>query len=86
MGLAMKLGQFIEAHGWSIQQLADRIGVTHEAARKYIREERIPRRKVMGKISEVTSGQVQPNDFFSAEGFDPDPEPATKASTAEAGE
>jgi hypothetical protein len=40
----------------------------------------------MGKISEVTSGQVQPNDFFSADGPAADTGPPTQASTAEVGE
>ena len=46
--------------------LAERIGVTREALRKYEAGERIPRPAIAAKIKLATGGAVTPDDLFAS--------------------
>lgn len=48
----------------SVGDMADKIGVTPSAVYLWINGSRVPDRKYMAKIFDLTDGQVQPNDFY----------------------
>jgi transcriptional regulator with XRE-family HTH domain len=45
-------------------QFADRISVSAETVRRYLNGDRIPDKKIMGRIALTTGGKVTANDFF----------------------
>ena len=55
----------MEANGYTDTKFADQIGVSRVAVTLYRNGQRIPRPAVMERIVDVTSGQVNPNDFYS---------------------
>lgn len=61
----MTLGHYLQHHGLTAAEFADRIGVSPEATRRYAAGARIPHQAVMVRIFEVTGGVVTPNDFYS---------------------
>ena len=62
----MKLRDYMQERGWKDADLAQRIGVSVQAANRYRRGMRIPERDVMRRIVEVTGGAVTPADFYDA--------------------
>ena len=62
----MKLREYMQERGWKDADLAQRIGVSVQAANRYRRGLRIPSGKVMRRIAEVTGGAVTANDFYDA--------------------
>lgn len=60
----MTLREYLDQTQIDHRQFAKRIGVTAEAARRYVNGERIPDKKRMAKIALATGGQVTANDFF----------------------
>ena len=66
--ISMLLSTYLERKKISPGDFAQRVGVSAEAVRLYLNGKRIPRTRTMEKISEVTDGKVQPNDFFSVRG------------------
>ncbi len=61
----MKLAEHLKEQGISTDAFARTIGVSGEAARRYLKGERIPEPKVMVKIVLASGGEVQPNDFYA---------------------
>lgn len=62
----MKLQTYLENHKLSHADFAALLGVSEFGVRKWAREERMPRRKALRRIQEVTGGQVTPADFVGA--------------------
>jgi transcriptional regulator with XRE-family HTH domain len=60
----MTLKKYMEANGYTDTKFADQIGVSRVAVTLYRNGQRIPRPAVMERIVDVTSGQVNPNDFY----------------------
>ena len=65
-GPLMKLSKFLETNGSSVEEFADKIGVTRQAVHLYMTGQRIPRKSVMVKIAKATKDQVMANDFMGA--------------------
>lgn len=49
----------------TIEQFAERIGVSRSQAHRYLNEGAVPRPKIMLKIFDLTNGDVTPNDFHN---------------------
>lgn len=63
---AMKLADFLKWRDISPEAFALLMGgVSASGVRKWITEERIPRRDQIERIAAITEGLVMPNDFFS---------------------
>lgn len=62
----MRLKTYLTEKKIAIPDFAEKIGVTVQAAHRYARGERIPRREVMDQIAKFTGGKVQPNDLVDA--------------------
>lgn len=62
----MTLDEFRRAHGWSVSELAKKLGL-HDArsAQRYLSGARMPRPDVMRRIIDVTEGKVGPADFYA---------------------
>jgi len=60
----MILEAWMRAERLTDAAMAERVGVTPFAVRKYRRRERIPLPRIMAKIVEATDGQVTANDFY----------------------
>lgn len=60
----MKLKQFLKTNNISAANFSNKIGVPPATLRKWVQGERIPRKKEMLKLMQLTNGEVQPNDFF----------------------
>jgi hypothetical protein len=64
----MKLAAYMADNGIPARQMADLIGeVSESGVRKWMYGERVPRLEQMRRITEVTDGAVQPNDFILSE-------------------
>lgn len=63
----MQLADYFDKTGVKPSEFADRIGVTSEAIRLYLRGARTPRPATMQAIHRATGGLVTANDFFRAE-------------------
>lgn len=61
----MQLRQYRLAKGLTLAALAQKVGVTDVSLSRY-ENGRMPRRAIVRKISEVTGGAVQANDFMLA--------------------
>ncbi len=65
----MQLDTYLQEQKISKSDFADLIGVSQAAVSRYTSgnesKKRLPEPSVMRKIFEVTSGAVQPNDFYS---------------------
>lgn len=59
----MKLREWIENNS-TPKNVAKHVGVDAVTVRRYMRGDRIPTKDVMVKIFNLTSGQVEPNDFY----------------------
>lgn len=62
----MKLKEFLKREQVSIEDFAQKMGLSYAAVRQYVNAGRVPTPKVMRRIINVTDGAVQPNDFFAA--------------------
>ena len=62
----MKLGDYLDQNGVTVQDFADRLEMSAEAIRLYVAGRRVPRPNAMAKIINATGGKVEPNDFFAA--------------------
>lgn len=62
----MRLKTYLDTQNISIPEFAGTIGVTVQAAHRYIKGERLPRLDVMDKITVVTRGEVQANDLVDS--------------------
>ena len=60
----MKLKDYIEKNGLSVQKFADSIGVDRTTVLRYFYG-RKPNEDTMLKIYKITNGKIQPNDFYS---------------------
>lgn len=60
----MKLADYLDAHSIPRAQFAERIGVSDETVRRYIKGTRIPERDVMEQIALATACKVTANDFY----------------------
>jgi len=63
----MKLSTWMTENNLSGAKMAETLGTSAETVRRYIKNERIPNRDVMTKITEATGGQVGPEDFYNSE-------------------
>lgn len=59
------LGRHLFNEGITVPAFAGEIGVSVQAVHRYVAGERTPHRRVMERITTVTGGKVQPNDFFA---------------------
>lgn len=75
----MMLRTYLDQHAVSTTQFAERIGVSLAALHRYLTGERTPRPEVLERISRVTQGCVQPNDFFAFSREQPAPTPEVAA-------
>jgi DNA-binding transcriptional regulator YdaS (Cro superfamily) len=62
----MHLKQYLADAEITIPAFAGKIGVSVQAVHRYVAGERTPHRRIMERITRVTDGKVQPNDFFPA--------------------
>lgn len=60
----MTLSDYLAEAQIDRHQFAAHINVTPETVRRYLAAERIPDKKVMGRIALATGGKVTANDFF----------------------
>lgn len=60
----MKLRAYLDQHGLTNKQFAERVGVTGLSIGRYADEGRVPEPATMRKIIECTGGAVTANDFF----------------------
>ena len=58
----MTLSKYLE--GKDIEEFARKIGVTSTSVRRYISEDRTPKRPIMNKIYEATEQQVTADSFY----------------------
>ncbi|HDZ73750.1 MAG TPA: XRE family transcriptional regulator [Aurantimonas coralicida] len=63
----MKLKDYLAGRKVSIAEFAKRIGVSHEAVRRYINRERRPDWDVLERIVKATKGAVSADDFLDDE-------------------
>jgi DNA-binding transcriptional regulator YdaS (Cro superfamily) len=63
--MVMKLSEWISTKEISFSALAQLLGVTPPAARRYVEGKRIPHPEIMTTIFRVTKGLVTPNDFYN---------------------
>ena len=59
-----KLKQYLKEHNLTGAEFAELIGVGQSAVSMWLTGDRFPSRENIQKIVEVTSGEVQPNDFY----------------------
>jgi len=57
------LGAWLDAAGMPLTAFAKKIGVHHDAVRKWLRGERTARPKQLAAIKRITGGRVTANDF-----------------------
>lgn len=62
-----KLKQYLKEHNLTGAEFAELIGVGQSAVSMWLTGDRFPSRENIQKIVEVTSGEVQPNDFYKGE-------------------
>ena len=60
----MDLAAYISMEKLTYTELAERLSVSTAAVHRYVKEGRVPTPDVMRRITTVTNGAVQPNDFF----------------------
>jgi predicted transcriptional regulator len=60
----MHLESFRIKQRWSVADLARELGVGLRSAYRYVRGERIPPKRVMAKIRDVSGGAVTADDFY----------------------
>lgn len=64
----MKLSAYMRKHDLSIEQLAEMIGdCSVSGLRKWLSEERVPRKDQIERINKVTKGEVRADDFYDLE-------------------
>lgn len=63
----MRLNDYINTHDLTRALLAEKLGVSHETVRRYLTGESVPRPRTMQKITDLTEGQVTPNDFYTSQ-------------------
>lgn len=63
----MKLGTWLEEKGITREAFAARIETTAPSVTRYVNGERVPRPRIMKRITEVTLGQVTANDFIGVQ-------------------
>ena len=59
----MFLGDYLERNGIKKTRFAEKIGVTHESVRRYVSGKRFPKRDILARIEEATTGAVTYDDF-----------------------
>ncbi len=60
----MKLKDYLSASGKTHAEFAKEIRVSTQALYRYLKDERIPARDVMSRISAKTDGRVTANSFY----------------------
>ena len=73
----MKLSEYLDESGETISQFADRLGISHEAVRRYLKGDRRPEWPILAKIAEATEGGVTADDFVETTNGGPAPEGQT---------
>lgn len=64
----MTLAEYMAERGLSDEEMAERIGCSSFAVKKWRYRERTPRGAAMRRIKEATGGEVTADDFLPAEG------------------
>lgn len=59
----MRLGEYLKTYGLSDGEFGQLIGVDRQSVHRYKTFVRFPKRRVLAKIVEVTSGEVTANDL-----------------------
>lgn len=62
----MRLAEWLSKEQIGFAEFGRRIGRTGELISLYVEGRRTPNRKTMERIIKVTSGEVQPNDWYDA--------------------
>ena len=62
--LDMQLSEYLESSSVDRKTFAETLGVHPDTLYKWQRGERLPRREMMRRIADETSGAVTANDFF----------------------
>lgn len=60
----MKLKLYLSEKNLSLEQFADLVGASPFGVRKWITGERIPRKKALRRIRQITGGEVSYADFL----------------------
>ena len=60
----MQLSVYLKQHDFTVTQFAKMIGVSHSAVVRYNKGQRRPAKDVLGRIVDVTGGDVRANDFW----------------------
>ena len=60
----MKLTDYLHLKRLSQKEFAASVGVSSSAICYYLQKKRVPTKKIMQKIIDLTDGKVSPNDFF----------------------
>jgi len=63
----MQLSEWLQKHGVSQDEFADRIKCDRTSVTRYVNGRRMPRREVLARIVAETSGAVTANDFLAPE-------------------
>lgn len=78
----MHLHEYLSSENISAKEFADRLGVTPEAVRMWLKGLRRPSNPQYDVILQKTDGKVTPNDFQPATAPPPDPAEVVKDSAA----
>ena len=65
----MRLSEWREQRGWTLQQLANVLRCSVSTVWRYEQGLRDPETSIKQRIFEVTNGSVQPNDFYDVPGW-----------------
>jgi hypothetical protein len=63
----MTLADYLARNALSVDDFAHEVGINAVSVRRYMAGARLPRRKILQRIMEATSGAVTPNDFVQPE-------------------
>lgn len=63
---SMQLHAYLKDNNITAEKFAEMIGASASGVRKWLYEDRTPRKKMMRKIHEVTGGQVTPIDLVGS--------------------
>ena len=64
----MELADYLSKQNISGAEFAQRIEVSQEAVRRYVKGDRRPEWDILARIVSATDGHVQPNDFLKMSG------------------
>lgn len=60
----MNLKTYLKTSDTTVAEFAEKLGVTVQSLYRYINGDRVPKKKIMKRISLITNGHVMPNSFY----------------------